>query len=303
MPEAIVYLNGEFVPASRAKLNIFDFGVILGATLTEMTRTFAHRPFRLEDHAARLLRSCKYAGIGIGMTQDDLVEATQAVISHNVARLKPEEDLAAVHVVTPGESWMYAGIGDTKRPPSPTICIHTFPLPFHAWSHYYREGAHLIIPATRHVPPECVDPKTKNRSRLHWFLAEQQARLGDPQAIPLLLDLSGNLTECAGANFVIVRDGVILSPTSRNILQGVSLATVRELAPAAGLEFEERDLQVYDAVNSGEAWMCSTPYCIAPVTRINGASIGDGRPGPACRRMLAAWGELVGVDIQRQLLG
>ena len=62
MPEPIVYLNGEFVPASQAKLNIYDLGIVLGATMAEMTRTFAHRPFRLEDHVARLYRSCKYAG-------------------------------------------------------------------------------------------------------------------------------------------------------------------------------------------------------------------------------------------------
>ena len=59
MSEPIVYLNDRFLPASQAKLNIYDLGIVLGATLTEMTRTFRHRPFRAEEHVARLYRSLK----------------------------------------------------------------------------------------------------------------------------------------------------------------------------------------------------------------------------------------------------
>ena len=59
MSEPIVYLNDRFVPASQAKLNIYDLGIVLGATLTEMTRTFRHQPFRAEEHVARLYRSLK----------------------------------------------------------------------------------------------------------------------------------------------------------------------------------------------------------------------------------------------------
>jgi len=65
MTEPIVYLNDHFVPASQAKLNIYDLGIVLGATLTEMTRTFQHQTFRAEDHVARLYRSLKYSGITI----------------------------------------------------------------------------------------------------------------------------------------------------------------------------------------------------------------------------------------------
>ena len=66
MNEPVVYLNDGFVPASEAHINIYDLGIVLGATLTEMTRTFKREPFRLEEHVRRLLRSCKYAGIELG---------------------------------------------------------------------------------------------------------------------------------------------------------------------------------------------------------------------------------------------
>ena len=133
------------------------------------------------------------------------------------------------------------------------------------------------------MPPQCVDPKTKNRSRLHYWLADKQSQAVDPAATSLLLDLDGNLTECSGANFVVVENDAIFTPTSRNILEGVSLVTLRELAPELGLGWVEKNLQPYDAVNADEAWLTSTPYCLAPCTRINNTPIGDGKPGPSVR--------------------
>ena len=84
-------------------------------------------------------------------------------------------------------------------------------------------------------------PKTKNRSRLHYWLADKQSQAVDPAATSLLLDLDGNLTECSGANFVVVENDAIFTPTSRNILEGVSLVTLRELAPELGLGWVEKE--------------------------------------------------------------
>ncbi len=159
-----------------------------------------------------------------------------------------------------------------------------------------------MTPSIRHVPPQCVEPKMKNRSRLHWWLADRQSQAVDPRAISLLLDLEGNVTECAGSNFVIVKDDVIITPTTRNILWGVSLQTVKELAQSVGLGFLEKDFQPYDVVNADEAWLTTTPYCLAPCTRINNIPIGDGRPGPRFRRMLQAWSKRVGMDVEAQIL-
>ena len=56
-PEPLVYLNGRKVPASQAHLAIYDAAIILGATVTDLTRTFRQQPYRLEDHVARFYRS------------------------------------------------------------------------------------------------------------------------------------------------------------------------------------------------------------------------------------------------------
>lgn len=300
--EPIVFLNGEILPASRAKINIYDLGIVLGATLTEMTRTFRHQPFRLEDHVQRLYRSLKYANIKPSLTSDEMLANTIELAETNCKLLDAENDLGIVHFVTPGENPIYAGSAASVGPLTPTVCIHSFPLPFKAWRHLFTAGAHVVTPSIRHIPPQCLDPKTKNRSRLHWHLADQQAHAVDPKAITLLLDLDGNITECAGSNFVVVKGDTIFSPTSRNILHGISMQTVKELASQLGFNWAEKDLQPYDVVNADEAWLTTTPYCMAPCTKINGMPIGNGGRGPIFDAVLRAWSERVGMDIEEQIL-
>ena len=143
----------------------------------------------------------------------------------------------------------------------------------------------------------------KNRSRMHWYLADREAHLVDPKAITLLLDLDGNITETGGANFLIVRDGAVLSPTLRNILPGVSRQVVIEICGDLGVPFVEQDLQVHDVVNADEAFLATTPYCMAPCTKINGLTIADGKPGPMFYRLISAWSEREGVDVVEQVTG
>ena len=302
MTEPLVYLNGGLVPASQAHLAIYDAGIVLGATVTEMTRTFRHEPFRLADHLARLLRALKYVRLDIGLSLDELAARSRELLAHNLQAIDPRDDLGLIHFVTAGEYATYAGSAGGAARTTPTVCMHTFPLPWELWAQRVRQGIHLVTPSIRHVPPQCFDPKMKYRSRMHYFLADQEARLVDPEASALLLDLDGNLTETSGANFLLVERGAIVSPTLRNILPGISRATVVELAAELGIPFVERDLQVYSAINADEAFATSTPYCLLPVTKVNGIAIGSGEPGPMFRALQAAWSKRVGVEIEKQIV-
>jgi len=171
------------------------------------------------------------------------------------------------------------------------------------FSRFFTDGLHLVTPSTRHVPPQCVDPKIKNRSRLHFWLAEQEAHLADPVAAPLLLDLDGNLTETSGANVLLAKDGVVLSPQPRNILPGISRKVVMQLCARREIPFRERDLQVHDAITADEVFVTTTPYCIAPVTRFNGLPVADGKSGPIFEQLLAAYSAEAGLDIRAQGAG
>ena len=302
MSEPQVYLNGEFVPASEAAIPIYDKGIVLGATVTEMTRTYGLKLFRLEDHLDRLFASLAYIGVDPGTDMEEMVRLSQELAERNAKLLPPGGELGLNHFVTAGKVELYAGRKLSEAEMGPTVCIHTFPLDFRVYAPAMRDGYHVVTPSIRHVPPVCVDSKIKHRSRLHWHLADTQSHLVDPQATSLLLDLDGNITECSGANILLVKDGVICSPTLRNALPGISRKVVIELAQKIGIPFCERDLQLYDVVNSDEAFLSSTPFGVCPATRINGRPIGDGGPGPMWGRLAEAWSELVGSDIVAQVL-
>jgi branched-subunit amino acid aminotransferase/4-amino-4-deoxychorismate lyase len=300
--EPLVFLNGRMVPAIEAHLSIFDAGVVLGATVTEMTRTYHKRPWRLEAHLDRLFRSLRYTRLDIGLSPEQLATISQELIAHNARLVDDADELGLIHFVTAGEHAAYAGTSGRPPRPGPTVCVHTFPLPFERWAKPMQFGQHLVTPSIRQVPPQCYDPKMKCRSRMHYYLADQEARLADPEAAALLLDLDGNITETSAANLLLVERGAVTSPTTRNTLPGVSRATVIELCGRLGIPFTERDLQVFDVMNADEACLSSTPYGLMPVTRINGVAIGSGKKGPTVKRLLAAWSAEVGLDIERQII-
>lgn len=303
--EPVVYIGGRFLPASEAKLSIYDFGIVLGATITDMMRTFRQEPFRLEDHVRRFYDSCKYARIAPPISPHETVRVTEELIRRNAPSVAPDGELAIVYFITPGENLVYAGsAAGSGTELVPTFCIHSFPFPFRLFRRFFETGMHLVTPSTRHIPPQCIDPKIKNRSRLHWWLAEQEAHLVDREGMPLLLDLQGNLTESSGANLLLVKNGTVYSPNSRNILCGISRKVVMELCSKLGIPFVERDLQVHDAITADEAFVAASVYCLAPVTKFNGVTVGDGSiGGPICSRLLGAWSEEVGIDIRAQILG
>jgi branched-subunit amino acid aminotransferase/4-amino-4-deoxychorismate lyase len=290
------------LPASEAHLKIYDAGVVLGATVTEQIRTFRKRLYKLDEHLDRLFHSLRYAQIEISLTREELASVSRELVVHNARLLDDDAELGLIQFVTAGEHAAYAGMARTLLNAGSTVCVHTFPLPFERWANHVKRGAHLVTPSVRHVPPQCYDPKMKYRSRMHFYLADKEAQQVDPDAAALLLDLDGNVTETAAANFLMVKRGTIISPPAIHILPGISRATVIELAGKMSIPFVERAVQVLDVLNADETFTSSTPYCLMPVTRVNGVAIGDGEPGPVFRRLVEAWSLEVGLDIQKQIL-
>jgi branched-chain amino acid aminotransferase len=297
------FLGGQFLPAAQAKIAIFDAGIVMGATVTDLARTFNHELFRLDDHLQRFFRSCKYARLRPPLSYEQTRAMSLDLAGRNCDLIPREQELAIVWFITPGEFRIYVGAAGNPGDMQPTFCAHTFPLPFQVWRHFYEAGAHVVTPSIRHVPPQCTDAKIKHRSRMHWWLADKETHAVDAKAVTLLLDLDGNVTETAGSNFLICRDGAVFQPTLRNTLPGISQQTVRELCGELGIRYEIADFQTHDVINADEAFLTTTPYCMAPVTKINGVTISDGKPmGPVFRRIIDAWSTRAGVDIVGQIM-
>lgn len=300
MNERIVYLNGRLVPESQATISVFDRAVQWGDAVYDAARTFNHRPFKLREHIDRLYRSCRYTRMPIRLTPAAMEEYTRQVVEHNMPLLGPGDDDMIWWTVTRGVNPPTRSVLDCQEA---TVIICTFPVPFRAFGKWMTRGARVVTPSVRRIPPECLDPKAKVSNKMNHILADLEVKGADPEAYSLMLDVYGNLAENSGANFFFVRQGQLCTPTRHNILEGITRATVVELAQSFGIPVLEGDFAVYDVYTADEAFLTTTTYCILPVAQLNGAPIGREAPGPLTRKLTQAWSDLVGVDVVAQALG
>ena len=298
MNDPLAYLNGRYLPFSQAAIPVTDGGFVQGVTVAEQLRTFGGKLFRLEQHLARLARSLSIVGIELGMSVEKLGEIARDLASKNHALLDAGDDLGLSMFVTPGPYSTFAPRGVAF---GPTVGMHTYPLPFHFWHEKYERGESLVVTDVMQVPAACWPAELKCRSRMHYYLADKQARQQEPGARALMLDEQEFVTEASTANILVYhRDVGLVSPPKEMILPGVSAAVVEELAGSLGIPFTFRPLKVDDVAAADEVLLCSTSPCVWPVTRLNGRAIGDGKRGEIAAKLLKAWSELVGFEIQGQ---
>ena len=296
MADYTTYFNGEWTPFSQVKIDPLDRGFTVGDVIFDVARTFNGKSFRMDEHVDRLYRSLKYVRMDPGVSPEEMLEISDEVVRRNEHLRAEVGDFTITQFVTrgPGRSTRSAG-------PS-SVCVKVAAIDFGRFGRYFKEGAHGVIPRTRSYPPDSLDPKVKNYSRMNFNLADLEAGDVDPDSWPILLDTEGNLAEGTGYNVFLVSGGAIRSPGDRNILQGVSRGMVFDLGRQLSNPVVEEDLQPYDLYTADEAFFSSTSPCVLPVTRVDKRQIGDGTPGPITRQLLAAWSEAVGMDIVDQAL-
>lgn len=293
-----VYISGRMLPEAEARISIFDSAIMLADTVTESTRTFRHKPFRLDAHIERLYQSLKLTRIDPGMSAEQMLRTTLEVLEANLDNYGENDDCWIVHNISRGLA--IAGADPTVQVGAATVMIFTQFMDLKPWARFYTDGCHGVTPVSRMVPSQSLDPRIKNRSRLAYTLAEMEAKQVDPAAQSVILDINGHVAENKGGNIFCVTKGVLKTPTTVNCLAGVSRATALELAGKLGIPTEETVLQPYDLATADEMFFTSTPYCIMPSTRFNNLPVGDGIVGPITKRLLEAWSDLVGMDIVAQ---
>jgi branched-chain amino acid aminotransferase len=300
LKEPVAFLNGQYLPLSQAAVGVFDIGFVQGVTVAEQLRTFRGKLFRLETHLERLGQSLAIVGLRPAQSLEELGRIASELVERNRRLIDADDDWGTTIFVTPGLSAAHSA---APEPAGPTVCVHSQPLSFAQWADKYRTGDSLVVTNVVQVPNECWPRALKCRSRMHYYLADKQARAAEPGARALLLDQDGFVTEASTANIVIYRAGEgLISPPREDILQGVSIAVLEELAAKLGIAFTYRQLAVSDVASADEVLLCSTSPSLWSVTQLNGRPIRDGRPGDVCQRLRAAWNELVGLDIEAQAL-
>ena len=299
MSEPIAYFNGEMVPSSQAAVPLYDAGFVLGATVTEQLRTFGGKLFRPTEHWRRLARSLEIVGVESGVSSAELDEIAVHLVEQNLSFNPPGGELGLGVFVTPGPFATLAG----DAPQRPTVCAYTYHLPFQRWARAYEEGVVTVTSPVRQVPNDCWPAELKCRSRMHYYLADRHAAEQHPGARAILLDHDGCVSETSTANILLYReDEGLISPPADAILQGITLDFVSELATGLDIAVHRRPIPAGEIETAEEMLLVSTPSGILPAVQCNGRPIGSGKPGPIYRRLLAAFGESVGVDIGRQAL-
>jgi branched-subunit amino acid aminotransferase/4-amino-4-deoxychorismate lyase len=302
MNSPLVYLNGRFVPFAEAALPLHDAGFVSGATVVDNARTFRHQLFRWPDHLARFRRDCATCYVPLEATDEQLTAAAEELVSHNAKLLPTGGELQLVTFATPGPLGFY--LGEATNGP-PTLGMVTYPLPFARYRPFFTEGVTLAavdIYDPRSEP--LLPPTVKHRSRMFWHIADRKAReqSGTPHALAVPL-ARGKLTETSIANLLAIFGGVVAVPPRDTVLDGISLRVTQELCGRLGISVVNAPISIPDLAPS-EVMVTGTGFCLAGVRELHLWWEPQPRrfdwPGPIFHMLLAAWSDLVGVDIEKQ---
>lgn len=291
--ERILFLNGNFLEESEARISPFDRGFLWGDGVYEVTPCFDGRLYRLDDHIDRLYRSLRYVRIDPGMSPEEMKRSTLDTLASNAGRLEEGGMYRVGHWVTRGEDDI--SMGALSAGPA-TVMIFFRPVQVEKIAENIRHGIRLSVTATRRNPPECIEPRAKVTSKMNQILAELDAAADD--ALSLMLDIRGNVAESSSANFFIVRGGVLWTPPERNVLQGVTRKAVFEQAALLGIGVEERDFTMYDVAQADEFFITSSAICAMPVRQVDSFRPRESVPGPVTLRIIDSFAEETGYDFR-----
>ncbi len=288
----VFYRNGSFVPEGYAALPIYDSAIVTGEVVTEVTRTFRQRPYRLRAHLERLFAGAAELRITPPLTLEEICAAT--------ATEARDVDWQIIHYLSRGPAQAFGPLWPEDA--RPTVLIHCLPL-VHRLGRLapaYERGVDLIVTPQRAIPADIISPQIKSRGRLDYLIARSQAAERCPGATGVLLDSRGFLAEATGATIYTVRHGRIATPPGERVLRGVTRALIFDLAARCNLPIEEAELTPEDAKTADEMFLTSTVICLAHARSFEAATFGNGFCGPITRQIRQAFYEEVEVDFNYQ---
>lgn len=281
--EEIIYLNGELVPSSQARISPFDHGFLYGYGLYETIRSYNGIIFRLDRHLKRLQKSAELLGLDSKLAAFDLEKACYALLKINKlvdARIR----------IT-----ISAGTGDIVPNPQtcdqPTVFIvaHKLtPIP----AEVYQRGYKVLTSGYRRNSQSPLS-QIKSTCCLENVLALQEAKAkGADDA--LLLNEKGMLAEGSTSNIFLVKDGTLITPTIESgVLPGITREAVLELARSLGIEAVQGEVPSSEITGADEVFRTSSILEIMSLTSIDGKPVGNGKPGLITQNFMLAYSDLV----------
>jgi branched-chain amino acid aminotransferase len=278
-----IWLDGELVEESQAKVSVFDHGLLYGDGVFEGIRFYNRRVFRLEEHIRRLFDSARAIVLEIPWTREEVCKFVVETVAANGL-----DDGYIRLVVTRGAGGLGLNPYLCKRASMFIIAstISLYP------QEHYENGLAVITCATRRPAPAALMPQVKSLNYLNNIMAKVEAIQANALEA-VMLNEQGYVSECTGDNIFILRDGVLHTPlVSDGALDGVTRRVILELADQLGVPKVERSLTRYDLYIADEFFLTGTAAEVIPVVSLDRRVIGDGKPGATTRRFIAAFKEL-----------
>lgn len=289
----IIYLNGRFLPASRACLSIFDRGVLYGDGIFETFRSYGGQLFRVRDHLRRLASSAR----AVGMSMPISPERLQAVLSESLRRNRLQDATLRL-TITRGSG--KPGDLAPQTDPAHTVFITAKPISPPSPSQV-RQGVTAVVIRRFRTDRRGVPPHSKTTSRLLGILARRDARDAGAFEGILLNDL-GEITEGTTTNVFWVKKGSLCTPPLRaGILPGITRAVTLEAARRIGVPVRLETGRPARLYRADEVFLSGTSIEVLPVSSVDGRQIGAGRPGPLTRRLQEAFRQTVTAETHSKL--
>jgi len=275
-----VFIDGKYYDEGKAKVSVFDHGLLYGDGVFEGIRAYNGRVFKLKEHIDRLFYSAKAILLDLPMSHADLMKATVATCRKNKLR-----DCYIRLVVTRGVGTLGLNPRSCKDPSVIIIAgkIQVYP------AELYAKGMDIVtVPTIRNLH-SAVNPAIKSLNYLNNILAKIEANnSGVEEAV--MLNAEGFVAECTADNLFLIKNGELATPPlSAGALYGITRGTVMELAAQAGMKVSEPNLTRYDLFNADECFLTGTGAEIMPVVKIDGRVIGSGKPGAITRQLVTKY--------------
>lgn len=273
--EAIVFLNGEFLPATQAKISVLDRGFIFGDGVYEVIPVYGGHLFRLSQHLKRLDDSLVAIRIAPPLSHDRWREILSDLVRQNGGG-----DQSIYLQITRGAAMRDHAFPKGVEPTVFAMANPLKPVPSDILTHGV---AAITLPDSRWQ--YC---NVKAITLLANVLARQQAL--DTGAAEAILLRDGFANEGAASNLFIVKDRTLYTPPkSAQLLPGITRDLILELAAANQIPFYEAPISESVLRDADEIWLTSSTKEILPVTQLDGKKVGTGQPGPLWSRMLAMY--------------
>ena len=283
MNDALVYLNGDLLPISQAKVSVLDRGFIFGDGIYEVVPVYGQCLFRFDEHMARLNRSLGKLRIPNPATRDEWLERCRQLVAATAEATGAQDQLVYIQLtrgVAPRDHVMPPGL-------TPTVFMMANPMK-------------PATPEQRHKGVACTTARDfrwergdiKSTSLLGNVLARQMS--ADHGAVETIMFRDGYLTEAAASNVWIAHEGALLGPPkSDHVLEGIRFELLRELCEECGIAYNLRPIPEADVRAADEVMLSSATKEIIAVTQIDGESVGHGalrgKPGPVYARLFEAY--------------